>query len=316
MFMTLAMLGASATSVTPSASVRTMIRDTREIVSHSGDGIWPDYSRISIPVQLIEPTREVLFCGRPAKGFRRLPIDKMTGCNMQVRNRQLPVDLAAATDLDGQPVIQIGLPDALESSRSEWIVTLLHETFHQYQASLPGYLNAVSAAGRSLGQQGTQWILSYPFPYADPKVAAAFADMNGRALAFLANQRPDQNRELAVAYLAARRSAQTAAGEAAWSYYEFQVGQEGVARWSELKLAQIAGRTDKGVAAVAADRWAALSTSLRAMNDQGLSVWKRGSFYVLGAVEAEMLDRLAPAWQDHYVRRPFSIGDQLNAAVG
>lgn len=158
-------------------------------------------------------------------------------------------------------------------------------------------------------------MLDYPFPYADKKISAAFAEMNTHALNFLENRNPNQDRQIAARYLTARRSAQKAVGDTAWHYYEFQVGQEGVARWSELKLAAVAGRTNKGVAAVAADRWAGLSTSLRAMNDQGLGMWKRSSFYVLGAVEAEMLNRLAPAWRHQYVRQPFSLGAQLAAAI-
>lgn len=112
MLLILIALAVSATSTMPSTSVRTMIRDARKIVSYSGEAVWPGYSRISIPVQLIEPTREILFCGRSATGFRRLTVDRVTGCGLQVRARQLPVDRAAATYLDEQPVIQIGLPGA------------------------------------------------------------------------------------------------------------------------------------------------------------------------------------------------------------
>lgn len=307
---------ATATPQTQHHSVRNMIRDARVIVRQSGDGIWPGYSRVTLPVQLIEPTREILFCGRTAIGFKAMPLDRVTGCGLQVRKRQLSVDLAAASYLNEQPVIQIGLPDALGMSRSEWIVTLLHETFHQFQSSLPGYQDAVSTTAQYLGQSGAEWMLDYRFPYADPKVVAAFADMNRCALAFLVGGRPHQVRQLVANYVKARRAARAAVGNTAWQYYEFQVGQEGVARWSELRLARMAGRDDEGIAAVAKDRWAGLSTSLRSMTDQGLGMWKRSSFYVLGAVEAEMLDRLTPKWRQNYIRRPFSLGEQLAAAAG
>lgn len=296
--------------------VRVMIRDTREIVRRSGDEIWPDYSDITLPVQLVEPTREVLFCGQRAAGFKAVDVDRVSGCGLQVRKRELPIDVAAASDLDNQQVIQIGLPSALGMSRSEWIVTLLHETFHQYQASLRGYNEAVSTVAQSLGQRGTDWILNYQFPYTDPTVVDAFADMNHCALVFLANRDPKHVARLVADYVRARHRAREAAGETAWQYYEFQVGQEGVARWTELKMARIAGHRDSRIAEVVADRWAGLSTSLRAISEQGINIWKRGSFYVFGAVEAEMLDQITPAWRHIYVRRPFTLGEQLDSAVG
>lgn len=95
--------------------------------------------------------------------------------------------------------------------------------------------------------------------------------------------------------------------------YEFQVGEEGVARWTKIKLARIAG--DGGIAALADDRWGGLSTSLRSISSTGLSRWKRASFYVFGAIEAEMLERLNPSWHTDYRRAPFTLGAMLGAAL-
>lgn len=111
--------------------------------------------------------------------------------------------------------------------------------------------------------------------------------------------------------MTARREAEAVVGPRDWRYYEFQVGQEGVARWYELRLARSAGRRDRPIAAVATDKWDGLVTSLRATEAQGLSIWKRNALYVFGAVEAEMLDQTVPDWKQVYRQRPFSIGAQL-----
>jgi hypothetical protein len=314
MLLSIAALTAPAAEM-PSYSVRTMIRDARQIVERSGDEVWPGFSGVPMPVQLVEAKREVLFCAPAAPGFIPISGDRVTGCGLQVRRRELPVDISAANYLGEFLVIQLGLPSALEASRPEWIVTLLHEAFHQFQASLVGYQDAVDTVAKTLGQSGSDWMLNYHFPYADPGVAAAFNDMNRCALAYLSNRSTDETGKLVADYVRARRKARAIVGEKDWRYFEFQVGQEGVARWSELKLAGIAGRRDERIAITAQDRWAGLATSLRAMNDQGLGIWKRSTFYVLGAVEADMLEQVAPGWKRRYARAPFSIGEQLDAAM-
>lgn len=299
----------------PSPDIRAMIRDGAQIVAGQGDRVWPDLSATPVVIQLVEHDREVVFCAAPIETFVAIGQDETTGCPMQARPRDLPTDIAGATFLGDQPVIQIGTPQALEASRADWTVLLLHEAFHLYQYRLPGYQTAVDRTGRALGASDIDWVLGHDFPYADPAVGEAFRLLHTRALAFLA-ARSDADIARAVrAYVVARTAAEAAVGPGDWPYYEFQVGQEGVAHWSELRLAEIAGREDAEIAAVAVERWAGLTVSLRAINDQGLGVWRRSSFYVLGAVEAEILHRTSPGWQDAYRRAPFSMGTLLDNAV-
>lgn len=302
-------------SLLPSADVRVMMRNARHIVAQSGDRVWRGYSGTPLPVLLVEPARETLFCSSAVDGFTAAATDPITGCSTQTRPRELPVDVSAADDLQNRLVIQIGLPDAVAVSGTEWIVTLLHESFHEYQSMLPRHREAVSRVSHLLGGAGGSWALDYPFPYTDPRVTTAFAEMNACALAFLAAPRDQDVRTLVTCYVHARRKAQAIVGEPAWKYYEFQVGEEGVARWTEIKLARIAGETDGNIAALANDRWGGLSTSLRSISSTGLSKWKRSSFYVFGAVEAEMLERLNPSWHEEYRKAPFTLGTLLDVAV-
>lgn len=311
----LAAIAVSSAAPLPPPSVRTLIRTSRAIVQTSGDRVWPGLSRAPLPLQLVEPARELLFCVAPLRGFTPAGSDPVTGCTLQMRPRQLPVDVSAATFLEDLPVIQMGLPAALGATPADWTVTFLHEAFHQYQAVLPGYQAAIDAVGRSLGQTGVGWMLDYPFPYSDPAVGAAFAQMNTAATAFLSAKPGEDTRKYVEAYLQARRGARAAAGEKHWQYYEFQVGQEGAARWIELELADIAGRRNKAIAAVARDRRLGLFTSLRAIDSQGLRVWKRGSFYIFGAFEMAMMSRFVPDWQREYQRAPFAVGAALEAAI-
>ena len=314
MFAVFVAMAVSSAAPLPPRSVRTLIHTSRAIVQTSGDQVWPGLSRAPLPLQLVEPARELLFCAAPMPGFTLAGSGPVTGCTLQTRPRQLPVDVSAATFLEDLPVIQMGLPAALGATPADWTVTFLHEAFHQYQAVLPGYQAAIDEVGRSLGQTGVGWMLDYPFPYADPGVGAAFARMNTAAAAFLSAQPGADTQTSIKAYLQARRAARAAVGEQHWLYYEFQVGQEGAAHWTELELADIAGRRNKAIAAVARDRRLGLSASLRAIDTQGLRVWKRGSFYIFGAIETEMMARSVPDWQQKYRSAPFAVGTALEVA--
>lgn len=299
----------------PSELDRAMIADAQAIVRNDGDVVWAGLSQAPLPTLLIGPEHETLFCGLHTPGFSAIGFDPITRCRMQGRARELPVDLSAATDLGNVSVIQMGLPDALEATQADWIVTFLHEAFHQYQSTLPGYYSAVDVVRAQLGKTGEQWILEYPFPYTDPKVKAAFAAMTVSAGQFLSAENDAQANAAIRSYVEARNHARDAMSPDDWLYYEFQVGQEGVARWTELRFAAAAGDARPDIATIGTERTDGLAVSLSAIDSQGLNVWKRSSFYVLGAIEASMLERVRPQWQLEYANNPFAMGSMLNASL-
>lgn len=315
MWVLLSAVALAASPQLPSELDRRMIADAQAIVRNEGDILWAGLSQAPLPTLLIGPERETLFCGLPSLGFSAIGFDPITRCTMQVRARELPVDLAAAMDLGNVSVIHMGLPDALEATQADWIVTFLHETFHQYQSTLPGYFSAVDVVRARLGKTGEQWVLEYPFPYADPKVKAAFAAMTQSSGQFLSAENDAQANAAIRSYVEARNRARVAMSPDDWLYYEFQVGQEGVARWTELRFATAAGDTRPEIAIIGKERTSGLAVSLSAINSQGLNMWKRSTFYVLGAIEASMLERVRPQWQREYANNPFAMGSMLNASL-
>ena len=307
----LAAMLASAAELPP-ADIRTMIRDTRRVVGREGAAIWPGFQHADLAIDVIDAQTEYLFCTSSLPGFGQSQRDPVTGCGVQTRARTLPVDLSASFELlPGRQVVAIGTPAALAMDSPTWKLTMLHESFHQYQAGLTGYADAVNAVRRALGVTGADWALSYAFPYADAGVMKAFATMTGAAHAFLIARDPATARTAVGNYVAARQAVAAIVGPKAWKYYEFQVGHEGVARWTEIVLGESAARSDPALAALAHDRRLGLATSLRAIDTQGLGVWKRSVFYVLGAIEAEMLERERPGWRADYIRTPIGLGQQL-----
>ena len=308
----------AALMVIPTRSDREMIAEAQSIVREHGDRVWDGFSQAPLPILLIDAEQETLFCSAPTDGFVSAGFDAVTKCNMQVRPRELPVDLSAATDLGEHQVIMMGTASTLETTRAEWMVIVLHEAFHQYQSMLPAYVDATNSIRLDFedgNEPDARWILDYPFPYADPQVLAIYADMTGSALRFL-EASSEQGKLAAIAdYLAARERAKRNVGAKNWAYFEFQTGQEGVARWSEMMLAAAAGIADPDLAVIAQETRLGLATSLRAIDRDGFRMWGRSAFYVLGAVEAEMLEQTEPSWRREYPRRPFELGAMLNTAL-
>lgn len=306
----LVMIGmALAATPLPPKPERMMLAKAMRVYQGAGDRLWPGFGQVPLDLLLIGPERETLFCRAPHKDFVPAGRDPVTRCNLQSRPRQMPVDLAGASDLfTGEETIAMGYPKALEMNPAAWTGTVIHEAFHLYQSRIPGYAQAVTALGLGVRSVDGSWMLNYPFPYADAEVRSGFLAMGEAGLAFLGASTPEMRREAIHAYRTARERALSGVSPEDRRYYEFQVGQEGVARWTELTLMR---QGDAGMRAEAADRWTGLAVSLRAIREQGLHAWKRSAFYVFGAIEAEMLERSGVNWRDEYCRHPFAIGEQL-----
>ncbi len=309
-----AVLAATMPALPPRA-VRQMIREAKTLVARDGEGIWPGFQAIPFHMILVTAETDYLFCQGPTVSFRAAGTDPISGCPVQARKRELEVDLSASFDVADEPsMIVMGMPKALGLGRTDWILTLAHEAFHQYQSRIPGYATQVDALGLRAGNASATWMLDYPFPYADPVVGAAVVEMTRAGTAFLEATSPDARQAAIADYVKARRRAMRAVTAEQWRYYEFQIGQEGVARWTELALAVAASRQDRSMTKAAADRRLSLIASFRSIGTQGIGVWKRGAFYPLGAVEVEMLDGLGAHWRAVYRDAPFSVGTQLERA--
>src|SRR6185436_8920067 len=100
----------------------------------------------------------------------------------------------------------------------EWLRTVLHEHFHQWQSALPGYYERVGALDLAGGDQTGMWMLNFDFPYADPKAGEDFAVLS-RALADALAARGRPNFLPAFDnFLAARRALAVGVGERNWRY--------------------------------------------------------------------------------------------------
>ncbi len=269
------------------------------------DKLWPAWSKAPAPLLLVTSDTEYLtHFETPPKDFQKLADD------LYARPRQFAANMQATFPAFGfPPVIVIGEPANTQSKTSTpWLFVVMHEHFHQLQWAQPAYAKAINDLGLSKGDTTGMWMLNYPFPYEVPEIADAFAHLRDSLLAALNQVEPDKFDPLAKAYLKERKQflAQFLPGDR--KYFSFQLWQEGVARYTQIKAAEAAADYQPSVTFAALPDYTpfsayALTARARTLDELrhvDLAQSKRESFYSFGAAEALLLDRMNPAWKDQY----------------
>ena len=270
--------------------------------------VWPGWQRTAMAVLLVTDSTEFLVGHpRPTSEFAPLGQDSVLGHEVRARPRRFPPTLLATFPaVGGIATIVVGTAERTGKSSAEWVLTLLHEHFHQWQSSLPDYYARATALGLARGDTTGQWMLDYPFPYDSAPVQHAVKELatalgRGESMETVGRQRqalrsilsPDDNR-----------------------YLEFQLWQEGVPRYVEIAAAEAAaGAGDPSEAfrrlpdyepyADLADR---LRRDLdRQLAELSLARERRVAFYSLGAALALLLERSDESWKARYQQDLFSL---------
>ncbi len=301
--------GPTAPSLGPDDAIR--IAEFYRLAPTIEDKVWPGWSKVPSPLILV--TADTEFLTRhpaPPKDFRQI------GDGLFARPRQYPLSLEATFPAFGPPAVMVvGEPANTESKTSTpWVITVMHEHFHQLQWAQPGYTEAVNALALSKGDNTGMWMLNYPFPYEKPEISKSFADL--RDLLLRAVNEPDGStfRELANEYMSARKRFFAKLAPDDHKYFAFQLWQEGMARYTEVKAAEAAAdyRPTAQFAALAdyepfsdfAKRKRSLT--LDDLRHADLPSWKRTVVYSFGATEGFLLDRINPKWREQYFDRMLS----------
>lgn len=289
------------------------VAGARATVSGPAHDLWRDWAHAPFGVLIVHGETETLFChDGPAADFTPAVNDPATGCATRSRPRTFAPNLRAAFPaVDGKPTVVIGVPAATELTLAQWQATVLHEHFHQWQTSRPGYYDRVEALGLRGDDQTGMWMLNYAFPYARDDVAAAFAQASlALAAAVEARGGPAFAGSFA-AYMDARDRLAATVDVRDWRYFEFQLWQEGVARWSEIEAAALS--PDPAVRDAAAARRVATIEQLKTPDLAGRG---RIAVYPYGAAEAMLLEACDSGWRKTYAEQTSlkPLLDQARAA--
>lgn len=286
---------------------RVRLAEAHRLAGEVRGRVWPGWERTTLRVLLVTDSAEFLV-GHPREpeNFASAGYDTLLKQQVWTRPRRFPPTLLATFPaVDGQPTVVIGTAERTGKSSAAWVLALLHEHFHQWQHSQPDYFTGVARLGLAGGDTTGQWMLDYPFPYDDARVGACVRRL-ATALRRALEAPPSTRAEAVSAAAGAREALRGSLAPADYRYLEFQLWQEGVARFIEYASAEAAS----SYAAAAASARRNLASELARLD---LRVDRRLAFYPLGAAIALLLDETRPDWKRAYAERPFVLAALLSA---
>jgi hypothetical protein len=297
-------LAAQTPAPLPAADA-TRINEFYRLAPQIDDKVWPGWSKTPAPLLLVTQDTEYLaHFPAPPKDFAKVAED------IYARPRQFAVNLQATFPAFGfPPVIVIGEPANTASKTSTpWLIVVMHEHFHQLQWAQPGYMNAINGLGLDHGDKTGMWMLNYPFPYDEPEIAASFSHLRDTLLAALAEVEQEKFTPLAKAYLKERKAFFGQFLPDDRKYLSFQLWQEGVARYAQIKAAEAAADYQPTEAFAALPDYTpfsayALTARARTLDELkhiDITQVQREVVYSFGGAEALLLDRISPNWKAEY----------------
>ena len=298
---------------------RVRLAEAFRIGETMGDRLWPGWHKA--PFAVLQVTSENEFLIRhpqPSADFKLVNYDSLLRSNIYYRKRTQPQNLLATFPLvGGVPTIVIGQAENTDKkSSTPWVVTVLHEHFHQLQYSQPGYYQAVATLDLARGDQSGMWMLNYPFPYDWMEMKEHFSLLRSLLVAALGAVDHPEFRSKLSAYLKQRTELSQTLSPDDYRYFSFQLWQEGIARYTEYRIASLAAAQYKPSKAFRALKdyrpLGEVAVEIRRgveneLHNGKLEADKRVMFYALGAGEGLLLDRAQPRWRGRYFAEPFYL---------
>ncbi len=294
------------------------IRVAFEISNDLGDSVWKNWNTSPFAILLVTNDNEYLMnLENPSEDFRPAGFDSVTGSNIYTRARQFSINfLATFPAVNGISTIVVGQPENTSRQSLDWIVTVLHEHFHQLQSSQPDYYSSVDSLELAGDDKSGMWMLNYNFPYKDRTVSDQYKILTLSAKkTFLSIDKQDFELNLND-YISEREKFKSLLNKKDYDYFSFQIWQEGIARYTEIKIAEL-----MKIYYISSPELTALEDYipldsfytkiveklLEKADTQNLNENKRDCFYTLGALEGLILDKANPGWRDNYFKEKFYI---------
>jgi hypothetical protein len=317
-FLFIASARATQEPVTLSPAVRTCLAEAFRLSEKLGEKIWKVWNRLPFAVLLVTPETEYLIRHpKPSVDFRPLGYDPVLESEVFSRGRVFPPNLLATFPaVGGIPTIVVGSPEKTGKNPSEWVLTLLHEHFHQLQMGQPTYDVDVEKLGLTRGDTTGMWMLNFPFPYDSGEVKNRFSLLVASLSEALQAAKSKEFSAKLSTYLEARKRFQEVLAPDDYKYFSFQLWQEGIARYTETRIAQIAATDFKPskefeslpdfipFTEVAASIRQIILTELPKLS---LSDYRRVAFYYEGAGEGMLLDVVNGEWKERYLGEKFFL---------
>ncbi|MEL6190682.1 MAG: hypothetical protein AAFR66_01475 [Bacteroidota bacterium] len=273
--------------------------------------IWDGMGDNAFTVLLIEGENEFLINHpAPDTSFRSLGVDSLLGSEVFVRSQRFPPNfLATFPAVNGRNCIVVGTPEQTGLPSTAWIITLLHEYFHIHQYTQPNYYQWAADLDLAKGDESGMWMLNFPFPYENEEVQELIYEYQS------ALSRPDFSLE---EFLHIRNTLKENLSRDDYTYFSFQLWQEGVARYTEYAFLKniTEDQFQSSLEVQALEDFESYESyyqtfverEKKLLKELKLGEFKRVAFYSYGLAEAWMLDIFSPDWKKKYFTHPFQLG--------
>ncbi len=294
------------------------IREAFDIGKELGDSVWSGFNQVPYVLLFVSDSLEFLINHpEPTKEFKDIGFDTTLQAEVYSRPRKYKTNFLATFAAVGDVnTIVVGGPENAGRTSGDWILSVLHEHLHQMQYTQPDYMSGVDGLNLKNGDTTGMWMLNYPFPYVSPYVAEQFNILTIAAQKTAFAESDDSFKSNLDIFMTEREKFKGLLSEKDYRYFSFQLWQEGIAMYTELKFAGLMKdkRTPRSGMNDLADFPGYKELYKKKLeNIKNVSVKlkldesKRACFYYLGALEGLILDRQNPNWRENYFKDKFNI---------
>lgn len=297
---------------------RIRLAEAFRLAQKLGNRLWHNWSKTPFAVLLITKENEFLIRHpTPPADFKFIGEDFLLKSKIYIRPRQFPPNLLATFPFEGTPTIVVGQAENTNQKNSTaWVVILLHEHFHQLQMSQSDYNTSVTELDLAGNNSNGSWMLNYAFPYKEVMVGKQFELLSRLIQETMETKNRQDFQTKLKKYLEARADLKKILSSKDYKYFSFQMWQEGIARYTQYQIAELARRKYKPTrefqnlpdyrtfSSIEQQNLQNLKNEISRMN---LSDYQRTAFYPLGASEGLLLDRNNRKWRRKYFSEKFYL---------
>jgi hypothetical protein len=293
------------------------IREAQQIMLANGEKIWKGIDKVPFTLLFLTDSGEYLVHHpAPSADFKNLGYDSVLRSTVYWRANQYNKGfLATFPAVNGRHCMVVGTPENTHRTTTQWIITLLHEHFHLYTYSRPGYTPAVNQLDLAGKDSTGMWMLNYPFPYKEAAVEAAYERYTA-ALHRAVTGTGSFGKRLKQ-YKKARKEFKKGLTAKDYRYFSFQLWQEGLARYTEYKYlealdaaayeAPAAIRHIEDFTAYGVYKKQLYDAEMQQLVRLQLKDAQRVCFYAAGFAEGLLLDQLRPGWRSQAEAKRFFV---------
>ena len=285
------------------------------------DNIWKGWSKTNFTILFLSDSLEYLINHpNPSEDFTQSYFDSYLNTKVYIRKKVFQENsLATFPAVNGINTVVVGTPENTGRSSISWTITLLHEHFHQYQFNLKNYFDKLNNLDLSNGDNSGMWVLNYNFAYEDTSVNRAFNDLKIKLHDAYTESGIKSFKKKTIEYLKAKKDFKNLVSEKDSKYLEFQLWQEGLARYTEYTVLSYLTKNKykpsddftklKDYEPLEQNYEKRINKLKDELQKVNLAEQKRVCFYSMGAIEGLVLDRYQKSWRNKYTKNMFNTSN-------